>query len=63
METNRRLKRSEDAWIAGVCGGIAEYFDFDKGAVRLIWLLLSIFTAGFPGFILYLILWILMPKY
>ncbi len=42
--------------IAGVCGGLAEYFDnADPTIVRLIWALLTIFTAFFPGIIAYLI--------
>ncbi len=58
----KKLTRSEDKWIAGVCGGIAEYLGWEKGSVRLVWLMLSFFTACFPGFIAYLALWILMPK-
>lgn len=46
--------------IGGVCGGIAEYFDWDPTWVRLIYALLTIFTA-FSGIIVYLVLWIVMP--
>lgn len=60
---NKRLTRSIDnVWIAGVCAGIADYFGFDKDATRIAWLLLTLFTAAFPGFILYVALWMLMPK-
>ena len=58
----KRLTRSQDEWIAGICGGIAQYFGWDKNLTRIIWLLLTLFTAGFPGIIAYLVLWILMPK-
>ena len=58
----KRLTRSQDQWIAGICGGIAQYFGWDKNLTRIIWLLLSLFTAGFPGIIAYIVLWILMPK-
>ena len=58
----KRLTRSQDQWIAGICGGIAQYFGWDKDLTRIIWLLLTLFTAGFPGIIAYLVLWILMPK-
>ena len=50
--TNRR--------IAGVCGGIGEYFGIDPTLVRLLWLL-SIFMGGL-GIIAYLIAWIIMPE-
>jgi len=58
----KRLTRSQDQWIAGICGGIAQYFGWDKNLTRIIWLLLTLFTAGFPGIIAYIVLWILMPK-
>ena len=58
----KRLTRSQDQWIAGICGGIAQYFGWDKNLTRIIWLLLKLFKAGFPGIIAYIVLWILMPK-
>jgi phage shock protein PspC (stress-responsive transcriptional regulator) len=48
--------------IAGVCGGIAEWLDWDPTVVRLVYVLVSILSAAFPGIIVYVILWILMPK-
>jgi phage shock protein C len=47
--------------IAGVCGGLAEWLGWDIALVRLLYILLSIFSAGFPGIIAYLILWIILP--
>jgi phage shock protein PspC (stress-responsive transcriptional regulator) len=63
METQRpRLKRSrKDKMIAGVCGGIAEWMDWDPTVVRLSYVLLSILSAAFPGILVYLILWLVMP--
>lgn len=58
----KRLTRSEDQWIAGVCGGIAQYFGWDKELTRIIWLLLTLFSACFPGLIAYIVLWCLMPR-
>jgi phage shock protein C len=49
--------------MAGVCGGIAEYFDVDPTLIRVVYLILSLFSAGFPGLLLYIILMILMPNY
>ncbi|NDV65726.1 PspC domain-containing protein [Bacteroides sp. 224] len=59
--SNRKLVKSRDKVIAGVCGGLAEYFGFDYTITRLIYALLTIFTA-FAGVIIYIILWILMPS-
>ncbi len=47
--------------IAGVCAGIAEYFGWDVTLVRIIYLLASIFTA-FAGGVIYVVLWLVMPK-
>lgn len=58
---SRRLFRSRHKVIAGVCGGIAEYFDLDPTLVRIGYLVLSIVSAGFPGVLVYLILWFIMP--
>lgn len=58
----RRLTLSHDAKIAGVCGGLANYFDIDPTVVRVAYLLLTVFSAAFPGIVLYLILWAVLPK-
>lgn len=59
----KKLRRStKDCKIAGVCGGLAEYFDIDPTIVRIVYLLASLFSAGFPGILIYLILMLLMPK-
>ena len=47
--------------IGGVCGGIAEYFDLDKTLVRALYAVITLFTA-FSGVILYILLWMILPK-
>ena len=57
------LRRSvANRHIAGVCGGLGEYLGLDPTVVRVIYVLLSIFSAGFPGVLLYIILWVLIPE-
>jgi len=56
----RRLTRSRNRVIAGVCAGIAEFLGWDIGLVRVLYLLISIFSAAFPGILIYIILWIIM---
>ena len=51
-----------DKKISGVCGGIAEFFDIDSTLVRLAWVILSLFTTGFPGLIAYIIAALIIPK-
>lgn len=58
----KKLRRSHNKMVAGVCAGIAEYFQIDITLARVAYALLSIFSAGFPGLILYIILWIIMPQ-
>ena len=60
--TTRRLTLSRDRKIAGVCGGLAEYFGLDDTVVRVSYLLLTLFTTGFPGIMVYLVLWFTMPR-
>ena len=57
-----RLRRSKDKLIAGVCGGIAEWLGWDPTIVRLLYVLVSILSVAFPGIIVYLVLWFVMPK-
>lgn len=59
----KKMKRSSDKMIAGVCAGIAEHFGWDTTLVRVAYVLLSIFSAGFPGLLVYIILWFVMPDY
>jgi phage shock protein C len=60
----RRLMRSAvDCKIAGVCGGIAEYFEIDSTLVRLVWVLLVIMPVPIvPAFIGYFVAWLIMPQ-
>ena len=62
METApKKLYRSNNGMIAGVCAGIGDYFNLDPTIVRVAYALLSIFTA-FAGVIAYLVLWLVVPK-
>jgi phage shock protein PspC (stress-responsive transcriptional regulator) len=62
--SERRLTRSTtDKKIAGVCGGLAEYFNVDATAVRLIWCVLSIFCGAIVGGVIaYLFAWFIIPQ-
>ena len=63
MKTSNKLVRSSsDRMIAGVCGGLAEYFGVDPTLVRVGYVLVSILSAGFPGVLVYIILAVLMPQ-
>lgn len=62
MNPSRSLRRSRtNKMIAGVMGGIGRHYDIDPVKLRIIFVLVSIFSAAFPGIIVYLILWVLIP--
>jgi phage shock protein C len=57
------LNRSKsDRMIAGVCGGIAKSLGWDPTLVRVLYVLVSIFSVAFPGILVYIVLWIAMPE-
>lgn len=59
----KRLYRSkENKMIAGVCGGVGEYFGADPVIVRLAYVLLTAFTGFIPGVLLYIIAMIIIPE-
>jgi phage shock protein C len=59
----RLMLSATDSKIAGVCGGLAEYFNIDATVVRLVWAALSVVPGGFVGgFLAYLFAWIIIPK-
>jgi len=59
---HRRLTRSRQHRIfAGVCGGLAEYFDLDPTVVRVAYVLISIISVAFPGILAYIVLMFVMP--
>ena len=58
----RKLTRSRrHKMIAGVCGGLAEYFELDPTVVRVAYVLISIVSVAFPGILAYIILMFVMP--
>ncbi|WP_122898802.1 PspC domain-containing protein [Acinetobacter sp. B51(2017)] len=60
---NVGLYRSQRSnMIAGVMGGIAERFGWNANLLRIIFVLVSVMSAAFPGILVYLVLWLVMPK-
>ena len=63
MEGQRALRRDmHNRQIAGVCAGLAEYFGLDPTTVRVGYVLLSILSVGFPGILVYILLWLIIPE-
>lgn len=57
----QRLQRAQGTPLAGVCGGLAEFLGWPARKVRLLWVVATVLTAGFPGFLAYLVLALVMP--
>jgi phage shock protein C len=63
MAQGKQLRRSRNQrMIAGVCGGLAEYLGMDVSIVRLLYVLVSILSAAFPGIIVYIVMAIVIPE-
>ncbi len=60
--SDKKLMCSEDRMIAGVAGGLAEYFDTDPTLIRILFVLLTLLGFGGLGIITYIVLWIIMPE-
>jgi phage shock protein PspC (stress-responsive transcriptional regulator) len=62
-ETSGRLVRVKDgAMIAGVLAGLARWLGWDPTMVRIVYVVCSVLSAAFPGILVYLVLWLLMPR-
>jgi phage shock protein C len=63
MSDRGGIRRSRgEAMIGGVCAGIAAHFDWSVTGTRVAYVLLSLFSAAFPGILVYLILWLVLPQ-
>jgi len=59
----KKLRRSKkNRMLAGVCGGMAEYFDLDPSIVRIVYVLVSILSIAFPGILVYLLMCVIIPE-
>ena len=62
-QVSRPLRRSRtNRQVAGVIGGLAEYFRVDPTLLRVVYVVGSIVSAAFPGLLVYLLLWLLVPE-
>ena len=61
--SNTALRRSRtDRILGGVLGGIAQHYGWDSTVVRVVYVIVSILSAAFPGILIYLALWVIMPE-
>lgn len=56
------LRSTENRMLAGICGGFAEWLGWDPTLVRITFVLVSALSAAFPGILVYLVAWVVMPS-
>ncbi|OGG72795.1 hypothetical protein A3A38_00575 [Candidatus Kaiserbacteria bacterium RIFCSPLOWO2_01_FULL_53_17] len=61
METKRLYRSETNRVFAGICGGLGEYWNIDPVIIRLMWLLVVIFTGIFPGVVAYILAIFIVP--
>ena len=62
MPSGKLHRSSSDRILGGVCGGIAEWLGWSPTMVRILYVVGSIISVAFPGALVYVILWLVMPK-
>jgi phage shock protein C len=62
METKKLYRSKTNRIFAGICGGLGEYMNMDPVLIRLIWLLIVVFTGLFPGVLVYIIAIFIIPE-
>jgi phage shock protein C len=62
MDKSKLIRHSDNTRIAGVCGAFADYFGWEAKTVRIVYTVLTVITAFFPGIILYLTLMLFIPR-
>jgi phage shock protein C len=61
MPTGHLARNPNDRWLGGVCGGLARWLGWNSDTVRILYVLASVLSAAFPGTIVYIVLWAVMP--
>jgi len=61
-ETKKLYRSQTDRQLAGVCGGVAEYFKIDPTIIRLGWIVIVVLTGIFPGVIAYFVMAVIIPN-
>ncbi|MDK2975358.1 MAG: phage shock protein [Methanofollis sp.] len=62
MTVKRLVRPRDDHIVAGVCSGIARYFEIDPVVIRLVWVIFTVMGFVFTGIVAYLIAWLVIPE-
>jgi len=62
MAVKKLYRSKKNRVFAGICGGVGEYFNIDPALIRLIWVLVVIFTGFFPGVLAYIVAIFIVPR-
>lgn len=62
MKGKKLYRSTSDKVLTGLCGGLGNYLGIDTVVIRLVWLLIVIFTGFFPGVVVYIVAALIVPK-
>lgn len=62
LKNKKLIRKRNDKILGGVCSGLGEYLELDKNIVRLLWVIITVFTGVWPGVIVYIVAWAIIPE-
>jgi len=62
MAEKRLMRSKTNRMVAGVCGGIGEYFGIDANIIRVVWIVITALSTFLPGILAYLLVWLVVPE-
>jgi phage shock protein C len=62
MAEKHLVRSKTNRMVAGICGGIGEYFNTDPNLIRVIWIIITVLSGFFPGILAYILVWIIVPE-
>lgn len=62
MAEKRLMRSKTNRMVAGVCGGIGEYFGIDANIIRVVWIVITALSGFLPGILAYVLVWLVVPE-
>lgn len=62
MAEKRLMRSKTNRMVAGICGGIGEYFNIDPNLIRVLWIVITVLSGFLPGILAYILVWVIIPE-
>ncbi len=62
MSEKRLMRSKNNRMVAGICGGIGEYFGIDANIIRVVWIVITALSGFLPGILAYVLVWLVVPE-